>query len=286
MLNEIFEKALSEMSSQGEPYLSPQSFKDFQIEHFGAHVYTRTAEAISIQELSRLAAPLRQRHVMVFRLGGASTSMFALAQAPDRIEDFFIVDAELDSPSREVFLPAVPYSDLFQFSIVGSLTEANAVNLALASGILGHALSLDEPSPRSSPATGQTTYNFDVVPVPNGPTWKHDRGQVEIDAMFVAHRNGTPSVFVVEAKSGQRGTLAKYKLTYACAALAGAGNLPTGMEIVPIYVRSWEEHGLVVYRIAECNSYRSKQDVGRRAVTDLQVTNVCEFSMPLSISRS
>jgi hypothetical protein len=253
--NSIFEIALQELARSGRPYSDPISFQKY-ISSNG--LLTRaTALSISVQTLEQLDPSLRKAGVMVFRLGTSSdgrTTQFGLACSPDKIEDYFLIDREIFPKTASTFIPDASAYELFPFRLLGNLIEAGAINLAIASGLLGHALELDPPFPRVAPATGCSTYSFDVAPHARYDVrWSHKDGQVEIDAVLLAKRRGRWCLFVVEAKHGPMASLAKMKLAYPAAAVA-TKRLPPDVPIIPVYLRSWQEEGdHLRYAIAECD---------------------------------
>jgi hypothetical protein len=90
----------------------------------------------------------------------------------------------------EEFSTATSHLDFAAFKYLPRLTESSVVNLALASGILGEALNLDDPRCPIIPATAQSTFTFDVKAYEDTPAWSHHRGQIEIDSVFFSKRNG------------------------------------------------------------------------------------------------
>src|SRR5262249_55487139 len=134
---------------------------------------------------------------------------------------FFIDDKIFDGLELRPFIPMVPYSTLYTFMLLPTFTETSVVNLALASGLLAYALGIDPQFVPSAPATGQGVFSFFVKPHSQlDATWNHQRGQVEIDALFVGRRLSKDTLFVIEAKCSDKfGSFAKHKLYYALAAL-------------------------------------------------------------------
>ena len=59
--------------------------------------------------------------------------------------------------------------------------------------------------------------------------YRHNRGQVEIDSLFIGRRRGEDVLFLLEAKQSDR-SLAKHKLVYP--ALAVADKVPADIAIV------------------------------------------------------
>lgn len=270
----IFELALRKLLRSGRPWSDPISFRDYISSN---ELRSRgTAESISIQTLDRLDPSLRKAGVMIFRLGSSpdgKTTQFALAQAPDRIEEFFFIDSEIFTTSATTFIPDASAHELFPFRLFANLAEVGAVNLAIASGLLGHILALDYPFPRVAPATGSSTYTFSVTPHSRYDVqWQHNKGQVEIDAALLARRKGRWCLFVIEAKHGSLSSLAKMKLAYSVAAVATKRLLPPDVPIVPVYLRSWQDKGdRIHYAVAECICPDPRQ--AGFAVASLEVAN-------------
>ena len=135
---------------------------------------------------------------MVFRLGaaeGEQNTQFALARHVNGWEDYFLLDdVVFSSAGAEVFIPSVSMKELFAFQLLPALTESSYVNLALASGLLAHALRLDDERSAHVPATGQSTFSFQVHPhAAHAVRWNHRRGQVEIDALFILFSSVGPT---------------------------------------------------------------------------------------------
>jgi len=241
------------MTDSNSDTYGPISFQKYVAEN--CHREVRTAPCISVDSLNRLPSELLDSGVMVFRLGttgGARHTSFALARTQNGWRDYFLLDEELfSSTPPEIFIPTVPARHLIAFQLLPKLTETSFVNLGLASGLLGTALGLDEPATPIIPATGQSTFTFDFCPHPTiGTTWRHNAGQVEIDAIFIARRNGKEVLFVVEAKTSQRlGTLAKHKLAYPVFSLRTKAT--QYLEIVPVYVRILKVQNALHFFICE-----------------------------------
>ena len=86
------------------------------------------------------------------------------------------------------------------------------------------------------------------------------RVRVEIDSVLVARQRGEWTIFVFEAKHGgsrimsrqsHRESLSKLKLAYPCLGIRSK-RIPSGFNIVPVYVRSWSDEDQVHYRIVQC----------------------------------
>ena len=249
-----FERALQLMAESSSDVFGPISFQRYLTESNISHA--QTAPSISVDSLAGLAPELREAGVMVFRLGqetGARTTKFALARSKNGWKDYFLLDNEIFAAvGPEVFIPSGSARDLYVFQLLPALTETSLVNLALASGVLGTALQLDEPDRPIIPATGQTVFSFKFRPHPSIDTvWDHDRGQVEIDALFTARRKGKETLFLVEAKTGNElSTLAKHKLVYPLLALCG--HIPSYFDIVPVYLRVLHIGNSLHFLVCEC----------------------------------
>lgn len=250
----MFEAALESMAKEGALTFGPKSFQQYAGENGLANA--DTAQAISVDSLRRLPAELRDAGAMVFRLGaaaGTQNTQFALAKSLDGWGDYFLMDDSVfSSASAEVFIPSVSMKELFAFQLLPALTETSYVNLALASGLLAHALRLDDQRSAHVPATGQSKFSFKVRPHSAHPaSWNHHSGQVEIDALFVAQRGGKPHLFLVEAKvSKGPQSLAKHKLVYPLLALRES--VPHYLPIVPVYVRAMAAKDGVHFCVCEC----------------------------------
>lgn len=252
----VFEPALAEMEERGHPIFGPTSFRDYVSEH-GLDVSSRTPRYISIDSLSELAPELREANVMALRMGSASSgsgTQFLLVEATDHVEEFFLIDDTVfdDDEVRDYKSP-VEKERLLSFCLLPTLSETSLVNLALASGVLSDALELDETGSLMPPATGRSTFTFDVRPhsaVDN--TFEHRTGQVEIDTLFAEKRNGETVLFVIEAKTGRHhSTLAKHKLVYPTLALADS--VPPEIDIIPLYMRCIQEDDRLYFKILECD---------------------------------
>lgn len=251
----IFEPALAEMANEKLDTYGPVSFKEY-LEKHELDKSKNTAQCISIDSVKSLAKELRDAGVMVFRLGArpeANTTHFALAKCSKGWDDFFLDDRKLISAAApKVFAPSTSPRRLFAFQLLPKLTENSLVHLAVASGLLQDALGIDEDHEQVVPATGQSTFTFQILPKSHMPEpWDHIKGQVEVDALFSGRREGEECLFLVEAKSGDpNGTLAKHKLCYPLAALRK--EVPNHIKIVPVYLKTWPEREGQHFLVTEC----------------------------------
>lgn len=280
----IFAAALDQMNRDGLRWLAPQSLKAY-VQSNGLMQEQRTAELLSVQSWSKLDATLKANQVMVFRLGVANgkSAHFALARAVrDLASEQFLRDEVIFNRQEEVFVPDAAARDLYPYQLLGKVNEDGAVDLAIASGLLGEVLGLDQPFPRVAPARTASSYTFTVRPHQDykDAVWTHASGQVEVDGAFLARRAGKWKLFVVEAKAGppeEAGRLPKYKLVYSASVLAQR-RLPSDIEIIPVYLRSWQDDDLahVHYAIAECTLGDREQPV----VASLDARKVSRVVMP------
>jgi len=253
------------MRANEKPFYGPVSFQSYLRAN---HLSNKdTARYISVQSLDGLAPELRAANTMVFRLGcgeGERGTNFALVRCVLGWDDYFFIDEVIFGASpieRHSVSENLAYLRVFQY--LPRYTETTLVNLALASGVLSRALNLD-PSSVPFPATGQGTYTFAVTANQSIPvTWAHNNGQVEIDAVFVASRGGSDTVFVVESKaSAKYGSLSKHKLAYPLLALRTT--IPPELPIVGVYLRALKHEYGFRFSIAECQF-----DEGSTAIASL-----------------
>lgn len=252
-MSRVFAPALAVMRDQAERVFGPMSFQGYLAQNgFGD---SNTAKHISVQSVRGLAAELRDAATMVFRLGspsGQKHTHFALAKCINGWDDYFLLDDQVFGGCQpELFVP-VSLRQLFAFSLLPKFTETSLVNLAIASGLLSHALALDDEVLPSAPATGQGTYSFAFLPHEVLKVeWQHAKGQVEIDAAFVAKRQGVETLFVIEAKSSDElDSLAKHKLAFPVQAMRMS--VPNHMSVTPVYIRAVGRSDGIHFYIAEC----------------------------------
>jgi hypothetical protein len=247
----VFGPALETIGSSG--LFGPTSFQGYAKQH-GYNVSRKTCELISKDAIESLPMELRASQSMVLRLGSAADgrgTAFAIVKVPD-LRDFFLMHEKVFSNEPETFSATGSETNLMAFRLLPKLTETSLVNLALASGVLGSALQIDSTSQVLVPATGQSTYSFTFQPHQSVPTsLTHNRGQVEIDALFFAPRNGKECLFLVEAKTGNgRQSLAKHKLVYPVLALRR--EIPRAIPIVPVYLHVERSDREYRFHVAEC----------------------------------
>jgi hypothetical protein len=271
----IFLPAIQEMRAKSISCREPESF-DAYIKRNGLEnaKQKRTAEYISVQGFNDLDTGLKAERIMVFRLGslpGTKSTAFGLARVSETWDEyFFFDDALFGKLEAEVFVPKVPYSALYSLALVPTLTESSLANIAVASGLISEVLGVDPQGVPSIPATGQSTYSFRFKPNSSYQTiFEHRHGQVEIDGVFVCSIGSRATVVVLEAKSGEFGSLAKHKLFYPMEALRE--KIPTFMPIIGIYLRVQKREQDLYFNLAICRSTRD--DFGVSSVDSLRVTS-------------
>lgn len=280
----FFQAALQDMERKGLRWRDPQALSQYAQES-GLEQPKKTADLLSVQSWSQLDPELRAAGVMIFRLGvgSAQSAHFALARADkDLAAEMFLRDEELFACAEEVFIPDASARDLYPYQLLGRVNEDGAVDLSVASGLLGEVLGLDQPFPRVAPARTASAFTFDVRPHSSYAQvcWNHRSGQVEVDAAFLARRGGKWKLFVIEAKSGppeKNGRLPKYKLVYSASVLAQR-RLPPDIELIPVYLRSWQDKDLshIHYAVVECEL----GDRDKPIVSELTPKAARRFVMP------
>lgn len=245
------------MAQNESPIFGPTSFRDYCDKHEIAAT-SRTPRYISIDTKNDLDTQLREHDTMVLRTGAAhgTGTAFLLVEATENINEFFLDDENAFPDNKpKTFSSPVNQDKLLSFNILPKLSETSLVNLALASGALGKALDIDESGALMPPATGRSTFTFEIRPHSSiDETYDHRTGQVEVDTLFAERRNGDMTLFVIEAKTGtNRSSLAKHKLVYP--ALALADQVPDHIPLVPVYLRCTQtpERNAMKFRVAECD---------------------------------
>ncbi|AXR82962.1 DUF6997 domain-containing protein [Natrarchaeobaculum sulfurireducens] len=267
----VFGPALEKLAASDQSVLGPTSFRSYVTRH-DLEAGPRTPRYISVDALSDLAPELREADVMVLRTGSAPDGRgtgFLLVESHDGIEEFFLCDESAFDGSSSERLSMADDERLESFELLPSRSETSLVNLGLASGALAEALSLDRPGALSPPATGRSTFTFEMRPHGQlSETVTHRNGQVEIDTLFVERRGGERTLFVLEAKTGPRASLAKHKLVYPVLALAE--RVPPAVSIVPVYLRCRDGGEQVTFAVAECTLPDPRESIP--GVNDLEVT--------------
>ena len=278
-----FTPAVEEMQRQGLQTTEPRNFLQYLDDNGIPRAQVKTWDCLSIDHVARLRPSLRDNRTMVFRLGspdGSTGTSFGLARTMDGFQDYFLDDSVIfGNLPREEFTPSLAQEELVGFRLFPALTETSLVNLGIASGLVGAALGLSEDTVPRAPATGRSTFSFQVRPHQQfDAIWTHANGQVEIDALFVGRRGGRLTVFVMEAKAGPPAdTLAKHKLVYPV--LATAPGVPAEADIVPVYLRAHQTEDAIIYYLAECSYPDPRTRLA--GINELQVHRACCLSLKL-----
>ncbi len=280
-MDAVFRPALDELAATDQSVFGPTSFRDYVAAH-DIDASPRTPRYISVDALEDLEPELRDADVMVLRMGAAPNgtgTAFLLVDASDSVSDFFFQDGQIfNDSSTEEFPSLVERERRLSFTVLPTLSETSLVNLGLASGVLSHALELDTTGALAPPATGRSTFTFDVRPHSALESiGTHRNGQVEIDTLFAERRDGETTLFVIEAKTGPRASLAKHKLVYPV--LAIAESIPPDITIVPVYLRCRQTGETITFDVAECSFPDPRQ--GLPGIDDLEATQTQVIELAL-----
>ncbi len=254
----IFDSLIEQMNRDGLDYTIPRAFQGYcdEIGLVRKRDSTRTAPCISIDFQENLKAELREKNVMVFRLGipyKQKNTFFGLARVKYSWSDYFIFD-ESDSTTIEFHLNARKRDRLTAFRVLPRITEKSIVNFIIASGVLQETLSLDDVEENLVPANCQSTFSFNFKPHSEiKVSWEHSRGQVEIDSLFFAKQAGTKRLFLIESKHNTTyRTLAKHKLVYPVLALRDQLK-KVGIPITPIYLKTATYQNDLIVNLTICD---------------------------------
>ena len=230
---------------------------------------------ISIDSLEVLSGPLRLNNSMVLRLGRGD---FSVVKIQNKLNDFFLIDDQIFSETGELFKPKVKPNQLLVYQLLPKLTENSLVNLAFSTGLINYALELDDVSPIFPPATCSTTFTFEFQPHTSIDTkFIHNKGNVEIDSMFIEKRNGEDILFIIEAKSaGRHKSLAKHKLVYPL--LGISERVPKNIKIIPVYLKVINLKDGIHFHIVECSYPDPRKRI--TAVDELVIENYKHIILP------
>lgn len=279
MKEEIFKPALDAISDRNLAIFGPTSFQGYLRKYNLPS--TSTARSISIDSYERLPSILKKNHTMVLRLGSSldrKGTQFALVKVKDHLDDFFLIDHEIfTNKEGSTFLPAVNMRQLFAYQVLPAFSETSLVNLGLASGLVSCALGIDKSKTVLAPATGRSTFTFRLRAHSHlQEVLIHNRGQVEIDALFVETRGGKETLFVLEAKKDKDASLAKHKLVYPL--LAVANHVPKDISIVPVYMKVLRCRDGLHFHVIECEFPDPRRNL--RAISDLMAKNHSHLILP------
>jgi hypothetical protein len=276
----LFDAALADLTGRQLAFWGPKSFRDYLAAQ-GISENNKTAQHISVDSLERLHPSLRANDVMVLRLGASEGlgTQFGLVKAEGQLSDFFLVDSKVfGDVQTETFYPTVTADKLMPFRLLPAMSETGLVNFAFASGLLAHALRLDDEHSMSAQATGASTFTFDVRPHSNlDVVVRHRDGQVQVDSLFVGQRQGQKTLFVLEAKSSPaHKSLAKHKLVYPLLALAS--RVPAEMPIVPVYLKVSKSDVGLRLSVAKCSFPDPRKVLA--GINELRTEHSASFFVP------
>ncbi|PFI88739.1 hypothetical protein COI86_14120 [Bacillus thuringiensis] len=277
-MSSVFHYVIDQLDNVDQGVFGPVSFLDY-LSGLG-FPKLKAPDAISIDSWERLHQSLKNNDCMVLRLGkstGAGTQ-FAVVKVKDRLSEYFLFDEKIFTNEGVEYFPEVEDNQLLAYQLLPTLTEASIVNLGFTSGLISKALELDELKPIFPPATCNSTFTFSFKPHSSmDRNLIHKNGQVEIDAMFVEKRNKVNTLFVIEAKVGNKHkSLAKHKLLYPV--LAVAPQIPDSIPIVPVYLKAQYEKDGIHFHIVECEIPDPRKNLV--GYNELQVKHYKHYIVP------
>lgn len=272
----LFTEAINQINN--DLYFGPKEFLTYCREINFTPKGT-TAQYISLDFYEKLPKELKDHEVMVLRMGGGQKTNFVLFKTNNNLKNFFLHDEEIFSGVvSRTFMPQVEMRELIPYYLMPTRSETTFVNFALSTGVFHKALGLDGNTKITMPATGKSTFSFDVkVHSSINYTFQHQTGQVEIDGIFLGQRNGEDCLFVLEAKnSTTNSSLSKHKLVYPI--LSVAQSVPQDIHIIPVYMKSIEHDEFFEFKIAECEFSDPRIDL--KAIDELRLVNSIAFKVP------
>ena len=259
MTRNVFRPAIQAMKDESSRVYGPIGFQDY-LKNFELPP-VRTAEVISVDHYSGLSSDLQSENCMVLRLGRSARkkcTQFALILRDDSNleEAYFLQDHAPDLPPVVERCSGLQSFQEKAFDSFGRRSERNLVNYGLACGALQELLGTCHQTVAS---TGHMTSSFRFVPDSTQPNIvvEHRKGQVEIDAVLAAERNGENTLFVIEAKAANVKGLAKHKLMYGVEALRA--EVGDSVAIVPVYLNCQVGPSFRTFSIQEC-TYQKDRD--------------------------
>jgi len=273
----LFQEGINQINQNR--YFGPKEFLTY-CQDIGFNRSKTTAEYISIDFFEKLPKELKDNNVMVLRMGGSQKTNFVLFKTENNLKNFFLHDKELfDDISPKTFMPRVEMRELIPYYLMPTRSETTFVNFALSTGVFHKALGLDGNSKITMPATGKSTFTFDVkIHSSIDKIFHHKSGQVEIDGIFLGQRNGEDCVFVLEAKNSKSSsTLSKHKLVYPI--LSIAQSVLADIKIVPVYMKSVEHKDFFEFKIAEC--FFEDPRLTLKGIDELSVVKQHSYRVPI-----
>lgn len=238
-----------------------------------------TAQYISLDFYEKLPKELKENEAMVLRMGGGQKTNFVLFKTDNSLKNFFLDDESIFSNLEpRTFMPKVEMRELIPYYLMPTRSETTFVNFALSTGVFHKALGLDGNTKITMPATGKSTFTFDVkVHSSIDHVFQHNSGQVEIDGIFLGQKNGEDCLFVLEAKNKDSNTtLSKHKLVYPI--LSIGNSVPLDIKIVPVYMKSIEHKEFFEFKIAECFYEDPRTEL--KGIDELKVVEKNIFRVP------
>jgi hypothetical protein len=293
-----WDPALRSLQDSSDNLYGPESFIGYLRDTDQDPNQYRTAAELSIDTRTELSNRLQEEDTMVLRLGRAPDrpgTQFALVNAANTLDDFFINESEFTPVNRQT----LDYSsggddalDLQQsakdmlevYRTLPTFSETSFVNFALSTGIVSQALDLDSEQIGTAPTTVASTFDFRYEPHPEHPSVvHHNSGQIEIDALIMTRRNGKRILLVIEAKRGSPLDLAKHKLAYP--AIAAKTSLSLAVDhIIPVYIRANSIDDMMRYSIYECSDVPAGE--AKPSLAGLQVVDDHHYEVIINQSGS
>ena len=272
----IFQNAINQINENN--FYGPKEFRSYCNE-INFSPKGSTAQYISLDFYERLPQELKENNVMVIRMGGGQKTNFVLFKTNNNLSNFFLHDNLIfDNIPSKTFLPKVEMRELIPYFLMPTRSETTFVNFALSTGVFHKALCLNDDSKITMPATGKSTFTFDVkVHSSIDNLFHHKSGQVEIDGIFLGERKGEDCLFIIEAKNSDSiNSLSKHKLVYPI--LSIAHSVPSDIKIIPVYMKSIEHKEFFEFKIAECKFEDPRNEL--KAIDELEVSKVTKYKVP------
>ena len=272
----LFQEGINQINQ--DRYFGPKEFLSY-CEEIGFSTRLSTAHYISQDFYEKLPKELKDNNVMVLRMGGGQKTNFVLFHTGNNLKNYFLHDDEIfTNMTSQTFMPTVEMRELIPYYLMPIRSETTFVNFALSTGVFHKALGLDDSTKITMPATGKSTFTFDVKIHSSIDTiFNHKSGQVEIDGIFLGRRKGEDCLFILEAKNSKvDSSLSKHKLVYPILSLAKS--VPLDIKIIPIYMKSIEHKNYFEFKIAECSFADPRKNLV--AINELQLENVNIFKVP------
>lgn len=157
-----YDPGLEEMERTGQSVFGPVSFRSYCSLFAIPKGPGQTAATISLDAFQNVPGAMRQREVMVFRLGRDAnnhSTQFIFVHVPENFRDLFVFETDIVPHTGTEVFSHHSASQIQPFFWWPSLTERGLLNLAFASGFLRQALGLEESV---VPVTTQSTFTFQL----------------------------------------------------------------------------------------------------------------------------